>query len=117
MCHNIKMGKTLGYAEAQVTDKTGKLLAHGTSTIMILQARHLRQILLFRQNLSRSRPGKRGYPLRDLAQLETKLSDAELDYFNSFLLRMVFLWDYKCIDLSNKPILWKIRGDSNHGRR
>ena len=32
----IKMGKTLGYAEAQVTDETGKLLAHGTSTIMIL---------------------------------------------------------------------------------
>ena len=33
----IKMGKTLGYAEAQVTDETGKILAHGTSTIMILQ--------------------------------------------------------------------------------
>ena len=35
----IKMGKTLGYAEAQVTDKTGKILAHGTSTIMILQGK------------------------------------------------------------------------------
>ena len=32
----IKMGKTLGYAEAEVTDDTGKLVAHGTSTIMIL---------------------------------------------------------------------------------
>jgi len=31
------MGKNLGYAEAQVTDETGKILAHGTSTIMILQ--------------------------------------------------------------------------------
>ena len=35
----IKMGKTLGYAEAQVTDETGKILAHGTSTIMILQGK------------------------------------------------------------------------------
>jgi uncharacterized protein (TIGR00369 family) len=32
----IKLGKTLGYAEAKVTDVTGKLLAHGTSTLMIL---------------------------------------------------------------------------------
>jgi uncharacterized protein (TIGR00369 family) len=32
----IKLGKTLGYAEATVTDETGKLLAHGTSTLMIL---------------------------------------------------------------------------------
>ena len=31
------MGKNLGYAEAQVTDETGKFLTHGTSTIMILQ--------------------------------------------------------------------------------
>lgn len=32
----IKLGKTLGYAEARVTDESGKLLAHGTSTLMIL---------------------------------------------------------------------------------
>ena len=35
----IKIGKTLGYAEARVTDETGKMLAHGTSTIMILQGK------------------------------------------------------------------------------
>ena len=32
----IKLGKTLGYAEAKVTDENSKLLAHGTSTLMIL---------------------------------------------------------------------------------
>ena len=32
----IKLGRTLGYAEATVTDETGRLLAHGTSTLMIL---------------------------------------------------------------------------------
>ena len=32
----IKLGKTLGYAEARVTDEGGRLLAHGTSTLMIL---------------------------------------------------------------------------------
>ncbi len=32
----IKVGKTLAYAEGRVTDKSGKLLAHGTSTLMIL---------------------------------------------------------------------------------
>jgi len=32
----ITLGNTLGYAEAQVTDETGKILAHGTSTIMIV---------------------------------------------------------------------------------
>ena len=32
----IKLGKTLGYAEARVTDADGRLLAHGTSTLMIL---------------------------------------------------------------------------------
>ncbi len=32
----IKIGKTLGYAEAEVADQTGKIVAHGTSTIMIL---------------------------------------------------------------------------------
>ena len=32
----IKIGKTLCYAEAEVTDNTGKIAAHGTSTIMIL---------------------------------------------------------------------------------
>ncbi len=32
----IRLGRTLGYAEATVTDEEGKLLAHGTSTLMIL---------------------------------------------------------------------------------
>jgi uncharacterized protein (TIGR00369 family) len=32
----IKLGKTLGYAEATVTDESDRLLAHGTSTLMIL---------------------------------------------------------------------------------
>ncbi|MGD8344103.1 MAG: PaaI family thioesterase [Desulfobacterales bacterium] len=32
----IKVGRTLGYAEANVTDQQGKILAHGTSTLMIL---------------------------------------------------------------------------------
>lgn len=32
----IKVGRTLGYGEARVTDENGKLLAHGTSTLMIL---------------------------------------------------------------------------------
>jgi uncharacterized protein (TIGR00369 family) len=32
----IKIGQTLGYAEAQVTGENGKILAHGTSTLMIL---------------------------------------------------------------------------------
>ena len=32
----IKLGKTLGYAEARVTAEDGRLLAHGTSTLMIL---------------------------------------------------------------------------------
>lgn len=35
----IKIGKTLGYAEAEVTDATGKILAHGTSTVIILSGR------------------------------------------------------------------------------
>ena len=37
----IKLGKTLGYAEAEVTDNNGKLLAHGTSTLMILPGNEL----------------------------------------------------------------------------
>ncbi len=32
----IKVGRTLGYAEAQVVDQEGKVLAHGTSTVIIL---------------------------------------------------------------------------------
>jgi uncharacterized protein (TIGR00369 family) len=32
----IKLGRTLGYAEATVTAEGGKILAHGTSTLMIL---------------------------------------------------------------------------------
>jgi uncharacterized protein (TIGR00369 family) len=32
----IKVGKTLGYAEGEVVDTNGKVLAHGTSTVIIL---------------------------------------------------------------------------------
>jgi len=32
----IKLGNTIGYAEGQVKDESGKLIAHGTSTLMIL---------------------------------------------------------------------------------
>ena len=32
----IKLGRTLGYAEAQVVDQDEKILAHGTSTVIIL---------------------------------------------------------------------------------
>jgi uncharacterized protein (TIGR00369 family) len=32
----IKLGKTLGYAAAEVTDTTGKMVAHGTSTVMVV---------------------------------------------------------------------------------
>jgi len=32
----IKLGRTLGYAEASVEDESGKIIAHGTSTLMIL---------------------------------------------------------------------------------
>ena len=35
----IKTGRTLGYAEAQVEDRDGKVLAHGTSTVIILPGR------------------------------------------------------------------------------
>lgn len=37
----IKLGKTLGYADAEVSDDIGKLLAHGTSTVMILPGKGL----------------------------------------------------------------------------
>ena len=37
----IKLGKTLGYAEAEVTDSSGKILAHGTSTVILLPGRGL----------------------------------------------------------------------------
>jgi uncharacterized protein (TIGR00369 family) len=32
----IKLGKTLGYADAEVTDAKGKILAHGSSTLIVL---------------------------------------------------------------------------------
>jgi uncharacterized protein (TIGR00369 family) len=32
----IKLGRTLGYGQTQVTDESGKMLAHGTSTLMII---------------------------------------------------------------------------------
>jgi uncharacterized protein (TIGR00369 family) len=32
----IKLGKTLGYADAEVTNGSGKILAHGSATLMLL---------------------------------------------------------------------------------
>lgn len=37
----IKMGKRLGYAEAEVRTESGELLAHGTSTLMVLPRKSL----------------------------------------------------------------------------
>ena len=37
----LKLGKTLGYAEAEVNDVNGKLLAHGTSTVILLPGKGL----------------------------------------------------------------------------
>ena len=37
----LKLGKTLGYAEAEVIDVNGKLLAHGTSTVILLPGKGL----------------------------------------------------------------------------
>ena len=37
----IKVGRTLGYAEAQVVDQDEKLLAHGTSTVIVLPGKAL----------------------------------------------------------------------------
>ena len=37
----IKLGKTLGYAEAKIKSEAGKILAHGTSTVMIQSGRGL----------------------------------------------------------------------------
>jgi uncharacterized protein (TIGR00369 family) len=35
----LKLGRTLGYADAEVTDESGRLLAHGTSTLMVLHGK------------------------------------------------------------------------------
>lgn len=37
----IKHGRTLGYAEAHVTNESSKILAHGTSTLMIIPGKGL----------------------------------------------------------------------------
>ena len=37
----IKLGKTLGYADAEASSDNDKLLAHGTSTVMILPGKGL----------------------------------------------------------------------------
>ena len=39
--NQIKLGRTLGYAEALVKSEKGKILAHGTSTLMILPGKGL----------------------------------------------------------------------------
>ena len=33
---SIKLGRTLGLADAEVTDESGRLVAHGTSTLMLI---------------------------------------------------------------------------------
>ena len=33
---SIKLGRTLGLADAEVTDESGRLIAHGTSTLMLI---------------------------------------------------------------------------------
>jgi uncharacterized protein (TIGR00369 family) len=38
----IRVGRTLGYAEAQVVDSSEKVLAHGTSTVIILSGKALK---------------------------------------------------------------------------
>jgi uncharacterized protein (TIGR00369 family) len=37
----IKLGRTLGYADAEVTDTEGRILAHGTSTVILLPGQGL----------------------------------------------------------------------------
>jgi len=38
----IKIGRTLGYAEAQIVNQDEKILAHGTSTVIILPGKALK---------------------------------------------------------------------------
>ena len=38
----IKLGKTLGYADAEVSDTGGKIVAHGTSTVIRLPGKGLK---------------------------------------------------------------------------
>ena len=38
----IKVGRTLGYAEAQIVNQDEKILAHGTSTVIILPGKALK---------------------------------------------------------------------------
>ncbi|MBF0549643.1 MAG: PaaI family thioesterase, partial [Deltaproteobacteria bacterium] len=37
----IKLGRALGYADAEVRDGDGRLVAHGSSTLMVLPGRGL----------------------------------------------------------------------------
>ena len=38
----IKLGRTLGYADAEVTDSEGRILAHGSSTVILLPGQGLK---------------------------------------------------------------------------
>jgi uncharacterized protein (TIGR00369 family) len=38
----IKLGRTLGYADAEVTDTMGRILAHGSSTVILLPGQGLK---------------------------------------------------------------------------
>ncbi|MGD8981986.1 MAG: PaaI family thioesterase [Desulfobacterales bacterium] len=40
--HCIRAGRTINYAEASVKDKEGNLIAHGTSTLMVLPGKGIR---------------------------------------------------------------------------
>ncbi len=45
--HQIKLGKTIGYAEAEIRNEQGKILSHGTSTLMVLPGKGLNAKLPF----------------------------------------------------------------------
>ncbi len=38
----VRMGRTIGYSEAHVHDEQGRLIAHGTSTLMVLPGKGLK---------------------------------------------------------------------------
>ena len=38
----IRAGRTINYAEASIKDKEGTLVAHGTSTLMVLPGKGIR---------------------------------------------------------------------------
>lgn len=69
----IKLGKTLGLGEAEVTNGDGKMVAHGTSTLIIIPSLAMPQQELLPPKFldettpseSSGRPAKRGHLLRN----------------------------------------------------